>query len=74
MICDNHLKKASKWAKKAAKKENSYMNNEVLAALYFKLGKKSKAMKIANKAIEIAKKSGEDYSGITELIQEFEGE
>ena len=50
------------------------MNNEVLAALYFKLGKKSKAMKIANKAIEIAKKSGEDYSGITELIQEFEGE
>lgn len=66
------LKKATKWAKKSVKKDNSYLNNDTLAALYHKLGKTSKALKVAKNAILIAKKSGEDYSSATELIREIE--
>ena len=68
------LKKALKWAKKSVKKDNSYLNNDTLASLYHKIGKRSKAIKIAKKAIAIAKVSGEDYSGSTALIQEIEAE
>jgi len=68
------LKKASKWAKKSVKKDNSYLNNDTLAALYQKLGKTSKAIKVANNAIAIAKKSGEDYSSAEALIREINGE
>lgn len=67
------LKKATKWAKKSVKKDNSYLNNDTLAALYQKLGKTSKALKVAKNAIAIAKKSGEDYSSATDLIREIEG-
>ncbi len=68
------LKKAIKWAKKSVQKDNSYLNNDTLASLYHKIGKSSKAIKIAQKAIGIAKISGEDYSGSTALIQEIEAE
>ncbi len=68
------LKKALKWAKKSVQKDNSYLNNDTLASLYYKIGKSSKALKIANNAIAIAKISGEDYSPSTVLIQEIEAE
>ena len=73
-IVDNKkdLKKAIKWAKKSIKKDNSYLNNDTLSMLYHKIGKNGKAIKIAQKAIVIAKLSGEDYSTSTALIREIE--
>ena len=66
------LKKALKWAKKSVQKDNSYLNNDTLASLYQKIGKDKKAIKIATKAIAIAKLSGDDYSASTALIREIE--
>ncbi|MEM1124821.1 MAG: thioredoxin family protein [Bacteroidota bacterium] len=65
------LKKALKWAKKSTQKDNSYLNNDTLAALFHKIGKSKKALKVANKAIEIAKSTGEDHSTASELIREI---
>ena len=62
------LKSALKWAKKSVKLENLYYNNDTLAALYFKLRKKGKGIKTAEKAIAIAKANGEDYSGTQEIL------
>jgi len=69
-----YLKKALKWAKKSVKKDNSYLNNDTLAALYHKIGKSKKALKVATKAIAIAKTSGEDFSTAQELIEEINSE
>lgn len=73
-IVDNkkQLKQALKWAKKSVKTDNSYLNNDTLAALYHKYGKNKKALKVANKAIAIAKSNNEDYSSSAQLIQELE--
>lgn len=75
-IVDNkkQLKQALKWAKKSVKKDNSFLNNDTLAALYYKYGKNKKALKIANKAIVIAKANNEDYSSSAQLIQEISNE
>ncbi|MFK7979568.1 MAG: thioredoxin family protein [Saprospiraceae bacterium] len=66
------LKKALKWAKKSVQKDNSYLNNDTLASLYQKIRKDKKAIKVATKAIAIAKALGEDYSASTALIREIE--
>lgn len=63
------LKKALGWAKKAVKMDNSYLNNMTLANLYQSLEKKSYAQKIAQKAIDIAKKNDEPYSEAEELLK-----
>ena len=65
------LKRALKWAKKSVQKDNSYLNNDTLAALFYKLGKNKKALKVAEKAIVLAKNSGEDYSATSELIEDI---
>lgn len=65
------LKKALGWAKRSVELENQYFNNDTLAALYFKLGEKKKGKKAAKTAIEIAKKNGEDYSGTTQLLEQW---
>ncbi len=65
------LKKAVKWSKKSIDMDNSYYNNDTLAALYYKLGCKKKALKAANKAIAIAKVNGEDHTGTDELVDEI---
>jgi len=65
------LKQAVKWAKKSVKIANNYYNNDTLAALYSKLGKKKKAIKAAKQAIEIAKEIGEDYSETQQLLDEI---
>ena len=49
------------------------MNTDTVAALYYKLGKKGKALKNANKAIELAKATGEDYSSTELLIEKIKG-
>ena len=67
------LKSALRWAKKSVKIDGNYMNTDTVAALYYKLGKKGKALKNANKAIELAKATGEDYSSTELLIEKIKG-
>lgn len=62
------LKKAVKWAKQSVKLENAYYNNDTVAALYYKLGKKKKGVKAAEKAIAIAQANGEDSTSTQELL------
>lgn len=66
------LKKALDWAQKAVKMEDNYYNNDTLAALLFKLGKKEKAKKAALHAVELAKKGGEDDSATQELLKKID--
>ena len=68
------LEKALGWAKKSVAMEANYYNTDTLAALYYKTGKKKQALKEAKKAIEMAKKSGDDYSGTEELIKQIKGD
>ncbi|MBL7802428.1 MAG: DUF255 domain-containing protein [Saprospiraceae bacterium] len=65
------LETALGWAKKSVAMEANYYNTDTLAALYYKTGKKKQALKEAKKAIELAKKSGDDYSGTEELIKKI---
>ncbi|MEZ5040907.1 MAG: thioredoxin family protein [Saprospiraceae bacterium] len=67
------LKKALTWAARSVDLDSQYNNNDTLAALYFKLGKKRKARKTALAAIAIAKLDGVDYSGTQALLQAIEG-
>ena len=66
------LKKAVKWAKKSVTLDNRFVNQIVVAQLYSKLGKKSRAKKEAQKAIAIAKKAGDGFDEATDLIAELE--
>ena len=65
------LKTAVKWAKKSVKLDNQHYNNDTLAHLYYKLGKKGKAKKAAKRAIELGMESGEDYSSTKELLDKL---
>ena len=67
------LKKAVKWGLQSVKLSDSYYNNDTVAALYYKLGKKSKAKQYAEKAIAMAKAAGEDYSSTQELLDLING-
>lgn len=62
------LKMALNWSKQSVKMEKNYYNMDTMASLYYKLGKKRKALKTANEAIKLAKASGEDYSATEALI------
>ena len=66
------IKKAVKWTKKSMKIEKNIYNSDTLAALYYKLGKKRKALRAAKKGIKLAKAAGDDYSSTTNLIREIE--
>lgn len=65
------LNKAVKWAKKVIKMESNVDNQMTLAQLYNKLGKTSKAKVATQKAIEIGKKTGEQYAEAEELLKTF---
>lgn len=65
------LKKARKWAKGAFAKEGQYLQMDTLAAIYFQMKKKRKAIKAARKAIGLAKESGEDHSETDELLKKI---
>jgi thiol-disulfide isomerase/thioredoxin len=67
----DELKYALGWAKQSVKMDANYANTDTVASLYYKLGKKRKALKNANKAIELAKAAGEDYSATEELVQKI---
>jgi thiol-disulfide isomerase/thioredoxin len=68
----DYLRAALKWAEQSVALEEKYYNRDTVAALYYKLGKKKDGKKNALRAIELAKESGEDYSGTTELMKQWE--
>lgn len=68
----NMLKKAEKWAKKSVELDKQYASTDTYASLLYKLGKYEKALKYINEAIELAKKSNEDYSGSLEIKKKIE--
>jgi len=65
------LKSAVKWSKKSIEMESNYFNNDTLAALYYRLGKKGKALKTAKKAVALAEATGEDHSSTDALLEEL---
>ncbi|MGB1205663.1 MAG: thioredoxin family protein [Chitinophagales bacterium] len=69
-IDDNKaLENALDWAKTAADMKSEYEYTETYAALLYKVGKKSKALKEGEKAIEQARKQGHDYSTTLRLME-----
>lgn len=62
------LAKAASWAKKATELDNNYPYNDTFAAVLYKLGDFVEAKKAAEKAIELAKKSGDDYKETEALL------
>lgn len=62
------LEIALKWAQESVKKSENAANTDTLANLYNKLGDKSNAKLWAEKAIELAKKSGGDTSETQKLL------
>ena len=67
-----YLKQACKWAKKSVKIDSGFYNNDTAAAVCYKLKLKKRALKYANKAIELAKKDNEDYTETAELKKKIE--
>lgn len=63
------LKGGLKLAKKSVALNENYYNMDTLAALYYKLGKKKKAHKVALAAIELAKDAGLDYSETEKFLK-----
>jgi len=62
------LKKILPLIEKSIKIDDSFYNNDTLAALHFKLGNMNEAKKAAIKAIDLAKSAGEDSSYTKELL------
>lgn len=62
------LETALLWAQESVKKDGNYANMDTLANLYNKLGNKTEAKSWAQKSIELAKKSGEDYADTEKLL------
>lgn len=62
------VRQAIKWAQASVDKSSEYANNDTLAWLYYKAGDAATAKKIAQKAIDIGKASGEDTSSTEELL------
>ncbi|MGZ4034449.1 MAG: thioredoxin family protein, partial [Bacteroidia bacterium] len=65
------LLKAVDWAKRATELENNYPYNDTYAAILYKSGNYPEAKKIAQKAIELAKKSGDDYKETQALLEKI---
>lgn len=63
------LAKAEQWIRESIALKPGYFNYDTYSALLYKLGKKPEAQAAAEKAIEFAKKDGEDYKE-TELLLE----
>ncbi len=67
----DQLKHALKWAERSVAMEEQYANLDTLASLHYKMGNAKDARKYAEKAIEKAKSTGEDYSSTEELLQKL---
>lgn len=65
------LEKAESWVKKAIELHEDWAFYDTYAAVQFKLGKKADAQKNAQKAIELAKKSGADAKETEALLEKI---
>ncbi len=65
------LEEAIKWIVRSIELEKFYANIDTYAALLFKTGKYTEALKKSKEAIEKAKEDGEDYNSTTELINKI---
>lgn len=65
------LTMALNWAKKSVELDEGYANTDTYAALLYKLGMKKEAAEAAKKAIQLAKKSGEDASETEALLEKI---
>ncbi len=65
------MKKAEKWIKRSVELDKNYYNTDTYASVLYKLGKYDEALNKANEAIELAKKSGDNYKGTEELIKKI---
>ncbi|RKT01600.1 thioredoxin fold domain-containing protein [Chryseobacterium defluvii] len=63
------LEKALLWAQESVKKDQNYANTDTLANLYNKIGDKKNAKLWAEKSIELAKSTGQDYSDTEKLLK-----
>lgn len=63
-----NLDHALLWAKQSVKLDAAYANTDTVANLYFKSGDKANAKIWATKAIELAKKEGEEYAETQALL------
>lgn len=63
------LEKAVTWAQESVKKNENSANTDTLANLYNKIGDKKNAKIWAEKAIQLAKNSGEDASDTEKLLK-----
>lgn len=66
------LEAALNWAKDSVKKDENYANVDTLANLYNKTGDKKNAKILAEKSIELAKRSGEDYADTEKLLKSLQ--
>lgn len=65
------LQIALECVKRSMELDKNYNNTDTYAALLFKTGENTKALKVAKEAIEIAKANDEDYETTTDLINEI---
>ena len=65
------LAKAILWSNQSVKLKEGYANSDTLANLYFKIGDKVNAKLWATKAIELAKKEGEEYAETQALLDQL---
>lgn len=62
------LQQAILWTQEAIKKDENYAYTDTLANLYNKVGDKTNAKIWATKAVELAKKSGDDHEDTQKLL------
>ena len=65
------LAKAEGWIKHSVELQPGYFNYDTYAAVLYKLGKKTEAKATAEKAIELAKKTGDDYKATQEMLDKI---
>lgn len=67
------LEKALAWAQQSVALSETSYNQETLARLYLKLGRKKQAAAAARRAVELAKTAGEDATQSQELLDKING-
>ena len=65
------LAEAEKWIAQSIALEDMYYNTDTYANLLKKLGKKKEAIVMANHAITLAKKEGQDFSSSQDLLNDL---
>lgn len=66
-----YLKQALKWAKLSVLENEAYFNMDTYAALLMKLGKLDEAQSAAERAIELAKAGGDDYTATLKMLNQI---